>query len=580
MTGVRQIKMSEMARRIGAFFESTDAAFAFAFTVLLACHLFLIWTLRLYPFVDLPDHLATATILRHYGEPTNLFAEYLTVNSLWLKPNLFHLLFCSSSFFPSVEWANKVFYCSYVFLLAISILLWVRRIGGEKWHALLAFTLLYNFNVSWGFMGFTISIPLLFILFYCVLNYFETGSLFWAAIIMVMFVFLFLVHALMAVFAISLYFICCVRRQQPPLRILGQALVSTAPVLVIILIWWNSRETSPAAGPGFILSLVRYYENIYFPTLFDRTRFFVFDNYFLYEGIWGYLVAIFFWMIIIVPAATSLFNLRQFLSLSDSSTGQGRELLLKMLIWSLLCFSFLPEEIFNFQILYPRFSAIFLLAAVIVGSVKVTGKTHSIAKIGISLVCIFHLILWSDYFRDFNRQNASFTKSFFPADSSRKILGGLMYDYKFRGKPVYAHFPSYYIIWTQGLGTFRIVDFVDFAPPLRRKDRLGSEIPIFNERPWLAPRDETSYLDVDYILTRGMDDERFRRYLQLFQLEGEADGKWFLYARKNPRLKDEDRRVKPKRSKSLTLTNGGWSASPTEPYPSADLHEENSRHAR
>jgi hypothetical protein len=517
---------------IRELYQSQDIGFGIAFIALLSCHLFLVWNLRLFPFVDLPDHLATATILRHYGEPANKFAEYLTVNSLWLKPNLFHLLFCSSPFFPSVEWANKVFYCSYILLLTISILLWVRKIGGDKWHALLGFTLMYNFSVSWGFAGFTISIPLLFILFYCVLNYFENDSTFWAVIVMVMFVFLFFVHALVTVFAVSLFFICCLRRDEQPLRILRKAFLANGPVLVVIVLWWNSRETSAAAGPGFIPSLIDYYENIYFPTLLERTRFFVFDNYFLFQGMLGNWVALFFSLIVIVPAAMSLHRFHQFLPSSDPSIRQRRKLILKMLIWSLLCFSFLPGEIFNFQILYPRFSVIFLLAAVILGSVKTPRKTHVITKIGICIVCVVHFTLWSDYFSDFNRQNASFTKSFFPDDSNRKILGGLIYDFKFRGRPIYAHFPSYYIIWTQGMGTFRIIDFVDFAPPLRRREGPARQIPTFNERPWMALSDEGSYTSVDYILVRGRDDMRFSRYLQLFELEREADGKWFIYGRK------------------------------------------------
>jgi hypothetical protein len=429
-----------------------------------------------------------------------------------------------------VEWANKVYYSLYAVLLPVSIFVLVKKFNGDKWHSLLAFTLLYNYSVSWGFVGFTMSIALLFVLLYFVVNYFENPSVLWCVLLTTMFVLLFFVHALMTVFALSLFFVCSIRRHGLSLSTLARALAVTTPVLAIIIVWWNMREVSSAAGPGFIESLLDYYENHYFSTLVGRFRLPILDNYFLYEGLLGCLVALLFSLVVVTFVGISLAQLWWTGPPSQPVTKERKTLLLKILFWPLLCFALLPDQIFNFQILYHRFSVIFLLAAVIVGSTGTSRKWRGPKIVGICAVCILHLILWTDYFKDFNRENALFTRSFFPADSSQKTLGGLIYEPKFRGKPVCVNFPSYYITWTQGIATFRIVDIVDFAPPIRKKGG-PTTMPPFIEWADMLDSYDGSYSRLAYILVRGQVAETSRRYPRSFQLE-KAEGKWFLYSRK------------------------------------------------
>ena len=76
------------------------------FVLCLSMHTILIASIRLYPFLDTPNHLAMATIYRYYGQPGNHFTDYYLIDT-FLKPNVFHLFFCSSKLFPSVEFANK-----------------------------------------------------------------------------------------------------------------------------------------------------------------------------------------------------------------------------------------------------------------------------------------------------------------------------------------------------------------------------------------------------------------------------------------------------------------------------------------
>ncbi|MEW6112250.1 MAG: hypothetical protein AB1664_08985 [Thermodesulfobacteriota bacterium] len=507
-------------------------AFLLLFLGLLAAHLWLLWSSRLLPFIDLPDHLATATILRHYGEPTNQFAEYYSISSFFWKPNLFHILFCSSSLFPSVEFANKIFYSIYVILLPLSVLLLIRTFQGNPWYSLLSFLLMYNLSVSWGFAGFTISIPLFLLVSYLFIRYLERPNVRIASILAAAFVFLFFVHALMVVFAISAFAICClVRRGNSPRAVLGCVAV-VIPIIVVMIVWWNQREVSQFAGPGFVSSLAEYYRDSYLHSLPGRIRLALFDNYFLYDGLPGKAIALIFFHVIILLLVPLLKAPKATLGVLREPGKPDPVPLLVLLGWTLFCFLVLPDQVFNFQILYPRFSVVFLALVIVTGSIIHSARRVDLRIAIICLVCVAHLVLWADYFRDFQKENAQFTRSFFPADSNRKTLGGLVYDIDFRGKPIYVHCPSYYIVWTQGVATFRIVDFVDFAPPVRRKEG-GRSISDLPEWAWASRSFDPARLNVDYLLIRGNPNDLSASSQKLYRLVRAAE-KWLLYEKKAP----------------------------------------------
>jgi len=512
--------------------RGNNLAFKLLFFGLLSAHLLLLWSSRLLPFIDLPDHLATATILRHYGEPTNRFAEYYSIGSFFLKPNLFHILFCSSGLFPSVEFANKVFYSIYVILLPLSLLLLIRAFHGNPWYSLLSFLLMYNLSVSWGFAGFTMSVPLFLLMTYLFTRYQERPSMWSAFVLAAGLVFLFFVHALMTVFAISAFVVCCLVRRGNSPRTLLSCVAVALPIIVVMIIWWNQREVSPYAGPGFVNSLVDYYRESYLQSLPGRMRLALFDNYFLYDGPPGKAIALIFFHVIILLLVPFMTAPRATLESLRRQEKPDPVPLLALLGWSLLCFSVLPDQVFNFQILYPRFSVVFLAMAIVTGSIIHSARRLDLRIAIVCLASIAHLALWADYFRDFQHENAQFSRSFFPADSNRKTLGGIVYDIDFRGKPIYVHCPSYYIVWTQGVATFRIVDFVDFAPPVRRKEggRFISDLPewAWGSRPFDAAR-----LNVDYLLIRGNPNDLSAGDQKLHRLV-KTGGKWLLYKKNAP----------------------------------------------
>lgn len=499
------------------------------FTALVGAHLALIWTVRVFPFIDLPDHLATSTIIRYIGEPTNRFSEFFSVGSFLFRPNVFHLLFCSSDVFPTVEVANRFYYSLYVILLPLSVLLLIRKLGGDVWYGLLSFLLLYNLSVSWGFAGYTLSIPVCFIIFLLTIDHLHKPGLLVGAALTALFVLLFLVHALATVFAVGGFVLCCLLFHRKSPKGLAGSLIVLIPVAVLIVIWWQTREVSTEAGPGFFSSLCAYYRQKYFSSLTGRLRLVVFDNYFLFSGVNGCVVAAFLSLLLAVPWISSATRPALLASQVLAWARTRPAPILVLMVWSLVCFLALPGEIFNFQILYPRFAVTFLLAAVILSGVAAPLKNDRLKILWICIACLLHLTLWSDYFRDFESRNVSFNRSFFPEDSNRKTLGALVYDIKFRGKPVYFHFPSYYTVWTQGVATFRIVDLIDFAPPVRRK-KGGAYLPFFKEWAWASRSFDPNYMAVDYVLVRGSAPLGHGAIPPPFNPIGSA-GKWKLYGR-------------------------------------------------
>ena len=179
--------------------------FSILFITFIMMHLLLVGNVRLYPFLDTPNHLAMATIYRYYGQPGNHFADYYLIDTV-LKPNVFHLFFCGSKLFPSVEFANKVFYCFYVLLFPIAVLLVIRRLNGNPWFGLLSFLYIYNYSVTFGFAGFTIAIPFIFLLFYFYLDYLESARSFNTAMVTGLLLLIFFMHALAALFALLVVF--------------------------------------------------------------------------------------------------------------------------------------------------------------------------------------------------------------------------------------------------------------------------------------------------------------------------------------------------------------------------------------
>jgi hypothetical protein len=491
--------------------------------LLLAGHLLVLSTSRLYPFTDLPNHLATATINRHYDEDANRFSDYYTID-LFPKPNVFHTLFCSAPIFRCVESANTIFFCAYAVLLPLSALLVIVKLGGNRWLALLSFLCIYNYNVTWGFVGFAFSIPVLLLLFVSAIAYLDSGSPAHLIATAFFLVSLFFIHVLTGLFALLLLALCfgfSGRRSTD--RLIG-LLTAAVPFAFFLVVWWTT-EASGHGGEGLLDYLVDYYRADYFTTLINRMSFLYLDNAHLYAAAAGRAAGAFFSLCIIIPAAVLTMRSRAGENIDDAGR---RRYAYVFLAAAAVCFLLLPAEIPQQSILYQRFSVFILLSAAVLASRLAAALRSRIAALCIFVVCAAHLALNASHVIEFNRSNLSFTEGFFPDGSSGRILSGLIYDFRYRGTPAYIHFPSYYITWSHGIATLKAVDY-RFS--IVRRSVPLAVLPRYLE--WVGRFDDYDgrYRSVDYLLLRGGSKSTVSHDTGGFTPIGAA-GEWTLYERR------------------------------------------------
>ncbi|MCK4351229.1 MAG: hypothetical protein KAX13_10230 [Candidatus Krumholzibacteria bacterium] len=488
------------------------------FAGFIALHLVLIWTTRLFPFTDLPNHLAAATINRYHSDPACSFADYFKIE-LFSRPNVFHLLFCSQKIFPSVELANRVFLSLYALLLPLSALFFLRRTGGSRWHSIAAFILLYNYSVSWGFVGFFFSIPLLLIFAGLLTGYFERGGGGSAVPITLLLTALFFVHALAALFALLLLVVCgLLRSRDGPLALLSR-LAPALPLVFLLIAWWRSQPDGESLG-GF---LAGYYADGFFQSILPRAHILFLDNYHLYKEWSGILAGSVLTCAIAAPGILSLIRAH-----GKSDRGKlVRSVPFILFACSLACFFFLPHEIPRQSILYQRFSVLLLLSLVFLGAYVERAGILSLPKILYIAAAVTHLVLWAGYFTGFDAENEGFDASFFPEASAGERLAGLVFDFTYRGKPVYIHFPSYFTVWGRGIAA---TSFVDYRFGFVRGRPGGARLPRYQE--WIGKTDGSQgrYGAMDYILVRGSLPESAKHHISGRSLLEQAS-KWRLYGR-------------------------------------------------
>ena len=499
------------------------SVFSICFLLLTVLHIFFIWNSHILPFIDLPFRLATAKVIRFYGESSNFFSDYFAVD-MFPKPNIIHALFCSWKLFPSVEFANKIFYSLYIFLLPISTLLVIRKIKGNVWFAFLSFILLYNYSVSWGFSEFTMAIPLILFFFYFLLDYFEEGR--WPSKLMTGFllVVLFFTHSLASLYALLLFSACCFYRYRHSIKRMLVQFSITVPLWILFIAWWSHDSLQGSEYNGSYL--LKYYLTEWLQESFaGRTRLLSLDNFSLFKGNLGHAIAALFSLTIILPVLIFWIKRRP----TAPSIYKGRFLpsLFIFFLVSLAVYIFIPHEISGNYYLFPRFSVFVLISIVFLGSAVSMRENNRILKSVLLAVCLLHLILWGEYFLSFNRENRYFTPEIFPVENKEEVMGGLIYDNRFRGRPVYIHFPNYHIVWNEGIATTCVVDF---SFNLIRRKAGTAEWPPTIRLEWVGRHGRYSgqFSDLKYILVKGDILKNHLKYFDGFVVDKSA-GDWILY---------------------------------------------------
>ena len=475
---------------------------------------------RLLPFVDLPNHLAEATIFKYllHGDP--IFQSYYSMVP-WFYPNTFHTYF--TSLFPSVEWGDRCFFLLYLLMMPVSIFLVLKKMHGNLWVGLLVFLFIFNYNVTFGFVGYFMAIPFIMLLFYLLLpgrgvtaDRSPAGMVL-KALLLVMIYFM---HAQAALFAMMLLGFVHLVMYRKCLFQLWRTAVILLPVVLLFFTWWKDR--GDGGEEGTLSYLLDYYLTDYFHEFGRRSAIFVLDFYHLFPKPWGYVAGALFSVAIILPLLIFWPDVRERLGRLTSGTGKY---LLVFLCTALVCFLFLPSKLPGQTPLFERFSTILFLAFILVQSVLIPERKA--VKRGIVGITIVYMILWAQYFYQFNQVNKAFDNQFLAEPGREGLVYGLMYDHTFRGRPVYIHFPNYHTIWNRGIAASKIIDY-RFGI-VRRKEG-GRYIPFYNE--WIGVNYETvKTRPADYLLVHGKampDDPNLADFTET----GKA-GAWTLFHRKH-----------------------------------------------
>lgn len=483
----------------------------------------LLWISDLLPFVDLPFHLGVATVVRGYGEPGNQFADYFTLQILG-QPNVFHLWFCSRDIFPSVEFANKVYFALYSYALPLSLYAVIRELRGNPWFSLLGFLYLYNFNTHWGFVGFVAAMPMVLALFAVLLRHLRRPSWRTRLVLAVGALGLFFVHVLGALFfglAFGLTTLLCLHRDR---RELALTLALMLPLVSVIGVWWFATDHPPEES--LFDFLLGYYRDFYVASLRLRSFFFIFDNSYLAGGrlglIWGALLA---GVSVSLLAWAALFErgdlLRTFVAVRNRAV-------LAFLLAAGFCFLVLPEGLPGQWALNQRFSVYFALGLILLASLLRLERIPKPAVLGvIAAGCLLHAALYADYFRGFAEDTRGFTESILP-EAGETRLAGLILEPHYRGTLAYLHFSNYYIVRKQGIAVSRMVDF-RFGTVRRKPD--GGDLPVALMRFDIDPDYAGQYDEIDYLVVRGDIDSHMRSSLGHFE-ERKRDGEWALLERR------------------------------------------------
>lgn len=477
------------------------------------------WMLNLhvYPFIDVPNHLSASTIVRYYDEPGNNFKDYYSIPDK-IKSNTAHLYFTSSSLFPSVDFANKLYYLIYVILFPLSILIVIKKLNGNIWYSLFAFMFVFNFEVTFGFVGYTMSVPFLILLILFLIDFFETPTYKYTFYLMFLNILLFFFHFQTAIYALVILLIFSLYNYKHFWDNILKKLIAIVPVLVLMIISY-SADSSPHYQ-GLFPYFLDYYSSTFWITLIERLRdFFVLENFFLFTGEWGWTISTLIVLFIIFPFVFLFFKNRK--ELVEKLKSGNNVYFTIFLIISLILFIILPDNLPGQNIVFQRFSIFIILTVIILSSTfKFSKYLKNYVPIGIAVVFIYMALL-SNYFFDFKSETKYFTEDIFPDAKNGQTLSGLIYDGKFRANSVYIHFQSYYTIWKKGITSNSNLDFrYSF---IRRKVSMDCLPPYLA---WVSMSDkyDDRYKYMDYILTRDSTERKITNFAKI-----RSSGTWHLY---------------------------------------------------
>lgn len=154
-----------MARKELCSESGASLLFYLTVIVLTALALFPLWSSRLLPMQDYPQHLLLAQIAATYDQPGMNWKEWYRVDFGFAPYMLWYLAMKPLTLLFGVEVAGKLLLSLYILLISL-LALAARRLspqGHLPWGALLLFPFAFNQLYFQGFANYLISLPLIFL---------------------------------------------------------------------------------------------------------------------------------------------------------------------------------------------------------------------------------------------------------------------------------------------------------------------------------------------------------------------------------------------------------------------------------
>ena len=121
-----------------------------------------VWSQRLLPMLDTPNHLALVRAWHNYHDPEYHLAEYYDLRIRLVPYFLFYWSIHMLMYVFSIEVANKLFLSAYLILFPLAILYLSQVLRRSHWLALGAFALAFNMNWIYGFSSYVMSTAMMF----------------------------------------------------------------------------------------------------------------------------------------------------------------------------------------------------------------------------------------------------------------------------------------------------------------------------------------------------------------------------------------------------------------------------------
>lgn len=489
---------------------------------------------KILPFSDSPNHIAEAFLFKELNNnPSNPLFNYYKFDLNYFTPNTLHIYL--TSLFSDVELGNQLFYLSYLILLIYLSYEIFHRLRFNNYEWLLAvFILAFNYNLMWGFSGFTlgISFNLLSVLF--MISYSKKFYLRYLLLILLMSLFNYYANVQIFLFHFELIILISLMTQFELKRKL-YLLLTNMPVIIIFFLWTSSSK-SFSESESTLGFLYNYYLTEYFTELPRRIyRLFWLDNYKLFEGNVGRIAAIIFTLPVFISFTVLLYKqlVKEKISVKNWFVNLkiGNQIVVIFLIASAINYMILPDRLPGQSFLYQRFSVFFFLSMIYYLGMNFYPLSGS-KKFLLYSIVIIHSILWFFYFQQFNYKVFDFKKILSGKDYLyNKKLGYIVDEAGFRGHGIYNNFLNYHIIWNNGITPTEITNYrfrlVDLATTLPRKYVVNKNI----------SSDELNkifidYENMDYVLVYGKWLEERKELPPEWNKLAEK-GNWMLYRTKN-----------------------------------------------